>query len=48
MDDSFVFCEPCHKKVLYRAPMIIEVPQDHERFRSGQSIEVGSPQCSVK
>jgi len=37
-----VFCKPCHDKVLRMAPMIVEVPEDHERYKSGQWIKENS------
>ena len=39
MIGSGLFCQSCHKKVLRKAPVIIKVPKDHERYKSGQSIE---------
>ena len=33
-----VFCASCHDSILRMAPMIVEVPEDHERYKSGQSI----------
>ena len=35
-DGSTVFCQPCHDRFLRTAPMIVEVPRDHERYKSGQ------------
>ena len=44
-----VFCKPCHDEVLRMAPTIMEVPEDHERYKSGQLIEEPeSRQCSKK
>ena len=34
-----IFCKLCHDKVLRMVSMIVEVPEDHERYESGQSIE---------
>ena len=43
-----VFCKPCHGKVLRMAPMIVEVPKDHERYKSGQWIKEKCQKCSTK
>jgi len=34
MSGLLIFCQDCYNQVLYAAPMIVEVPQDHGRFRS--------------
>jgi len=34
MNDSSVFCPSCYNKVHYASPTIIEVPKDHERYKS--------------
>lgn len=46
-------CHPCHSKALRLAPVIIEVPQDHENYKSGtwfRSINWrwSTDQCTVK
>jgi len=33
------FCVSCYAKVLRTAPMIVEVPKDHGRYKDGQPIE---------
>ena len=33
------FCNLCHNKTLLTAPMVVEVPNDHNRYKDGQSIE---------
>lgn len=38
MSGSLPFCQSCYYKVPRGAPMIVELPEDHERYRSGQSI----------
>ena len=35
---SVVFCQICYNGLLSMTPMIVEVPRDHERYKSGQSI----------
>jgi hypothetical protein len=32
---SIVMCQPCHDRALRVAPVIIEVPEDHENFKNG-------------
>ena len=34
MDSGIIFCDLCHNKVLHMAPMIVEVPSDHESYIS--------------
>jgi len=34
-----VFCKSCHTKALRMAPMIVEVPEDHDKYKSGQLFE---------
>ena len=34
---SVVFCQSCYDEVLSTAPMIFKVPEDHERYKSGES-----------
>ena len=48
MEGSVTFCQDCYDEVLRLAPMIVEVPQDHGRYRSGQSVEGGLPSYLVK
>jgi len=33
-------CQPCHDRALRLAPVIIEVPEDHEDYKSGNLIEI--------
>jgi hypothetical protein len=35
---SVVFCQSCYDDVLFAAPTIVKVPEDHERYMSGQLI----------
>ena len=42
-----IFCKPFHDKVLRMASMIVEVPEDYERYKSGQPTGE-SRQCSTK
>jgi len=42
MDSVTVFCQSCYGKVLRVAPTIVQVPGDHERYKSGQSIKGNS------
>lgn len=32
---SLVMCQPCYDRALRTAPIIIEVPEDHENYKSG-------------
>lgn len=36
MSGSVIFCQSCYNDVLSTAPMIVEVPEDHRRFKSGK------------
>ena len=29
-------CQPCHDKALRVAPVIVEVPEDHDNYKSGE------------
>jgi hypothetical protein len=33
-----IMCQPCHDRALRVAPVIIEVPEDHENFKSGYTV----------
>jgi len=37
MNGEVVFCDTCHNDVLQMAPMIVEVPSDHDRYKSVES-----------
>lgn len=39
MNGKVIFCDFCHNEALRTAPMIVEVPSDHHKYTSGQSIE---------
>ena len=34
---KLVTCQPCHDKALRMAPLLIEVPEDHDAYKSGTS-----------
>ena len=36
MNGEVIFCNLCHTGALRMAPMIIEVPTDHDKYKCGQ------------